>query len=85
LVAADGVGAKQRQWCSDRTPYPLKKINQSGELDMLARSDAEQHRDPVGISCDSVGIGENFDFHSSLQPAIAGLCQPRHESSLSLR
>jgi hypothetical protein len=25
LVAADGVGAKQRLWCSDRAPYPLKK------------------------------------------------------------
>jgi hypothetical protein len=45
LVAADGVGAKQRLWCSDRAPYPLKKINESGERDILARSYAEQHRD----------------------------------------
>ena len=37
------------------------------------------------LSCDSVAIGENSNFHSSLQPAIAGLCQPRHEGSLSLR
>lgn len=45
LVAADGVGAKQRLWCSHRAPYALKKINESGERDILARSYAEQHRD----------------------------------------
>ena len=71
-------------WCSDRTPYPLKKINQSCERDMLARSDAEQHRDPFGISCDSVGIGEN-SISIALQPAVTRLCQSRHEGSLSLR
>jgi hypothetical protein len=37
------------------------------------------------LSGDSFVTRKDFDFHTSLQPAVAASCLLRHESSLSLR